>query len=108
MLPSFYLSGQKAQAWSIPRAALYGAGIGLVAALLKTAFAMTADRDCELLETINAGRIYLHTCRGIKGYSGGPILVSAGGGEMQIAGIQIAIAQHNGVDRMIAVPMLRM
>ena len=68
------------------------------------AFAMTADRDCELLETINAGRIYLHTCRGIKGYSGGPILVSAGDGKMQIAGIQIAIAQHHGMDRMIAVP----
>jgi protease YdgD len=68
------------------------------------AFAMTADRDCELLDTINAGRIYLHTCRGIKGYSGCPILVSAADGEMQIAGIQIAIAQLNGADRMIAVP----
>jgi hypothetical protein len=68
------------------------------------AFAMTADRDCELLETINAGRIYLHTCRGIKGYSGGPILVSTDDGEMQIAGIQIAMAQHNGTEKMIAVP----
>ena len=54
------------------------------------AFAMTADRDCELREKIDAGRLFLHTCRGIKGYSGAPILVSAGGGEMQIAGIQIA------------------
>ena len=58
------------------------------------AFAMTADRDCELREKIDAGRLMLHTCRGINGYSGAPILVSAGGGEMQIAGIQIAIAQH--------------
>ena len=55
------------------------------------AFAMTADRDCELREKIGAGRLLLHTCRGIKGYSGAPILVSAGGGEMQVAGIQIAI-----------------
>ena len=32
------------------------------------AFAMTADRDCELREKIDAGRLFLHTCRGIKGY----------------------------------------
>ena len=48
------------------------------------AFAMTADRDCELREKISAGRLLLHTCRGVKGYSGAPILVSAGGREMQV------------------------
>ena len=58
------------------------------------AFAMTADRDCELREKIAAGRLMLHTCRGIKGYSGAPILVGAGGSEMQIAGIQIAMPRH--------------
>jgi protease YdgD len=68
------------------------------------AFAMTADRDCELGEKIDAGRLFLHTCRGIKGYSGAPILVSAGGGEMQIAGIQIATLQSDGATKMIAVP----
>ena len=68
------------------------------------AFAMTADRDCELREKIDAGRLLLHTCRGIKGYSGAPILVSAGGGEMQIAGIQIATLQSDGATKMIAVP----
>ncbi len=57
---------------------------------------MTADRDCELREKIGAGRLMLHTCRGIKGYSGGPILVSAGGNEMQVAGIQIATMQSDG------------
>jgi hypothetical protein len=36
MLPSFYLSPDQPQAWSIVRAAIYGAGIGLAAALLKT------------------------------------------------------------------------
>ena len=36
MLPSFYLSGDKARAWSMTRAAIYGAGIGVVAALFKT------------------------------------------------------------------------
>jgi protease YdgD len=68
------------------------------------AFAMTADRDCELGEKIDAGRLFLHTCRGIKGTSGAPILVSAGGDEMQIAGIQIATLQSDGSQKMIAVP----
>jgi hypothetical protein len=35
MLPSFYLSGDKVRLWSVTRAALYGAGIGAVAAVLK-------------------------------------------------------------------------
>jgi protease YdgD len=68
------------------------------------AFAMTADRDCELGEKIDAGRLFLHTCRGIKGTSGAPILVSVDGGEMQIAGIQIATLQSDGSQKMIAVP----
>ena len=67
------------------------------------AFAMTADRDCELGEKVFAGRLLLHTCRGIKGYSGAPILVRAGGDEMQIAGIQIASYQSNGTQKMVAV-----
>jgi protease YdgD len=68
------------------------------------AYAMTADRDCELREKIDAGRLFLHTCRGIKGYSGAPILISTGNGEMQIAGIQIATSQRDGTTKMIAVP----
>ena len=68
------------------------------------AFAMTADRDCELREEIFSGRFLSHTCRGIKGYSGAPLLVSAGGGEMQVAGIQIAMAGGNGEQTMIAIP----
>jgi protease YdgD len=66
--------------------------------------AMTADRNCELRENIYAGWLLLHTCRGIKGYSGAPILVSAEGGEMQIAGIQIGSFRSNGIEKMIAVP----
>jgi protease YdgD len=68
------------------------------------AFAMTADRECELRENIEAGRFLLHTCRGMKGYSGAPILVSAGGSKMQVAGIQIATLDTRGVSKMIAVP----
>jgi hypothetical protein len=36
MLPSFYLSPDKTEAWSVARAAVYGAGIGVAAAILKT------------------------------------------------------------------------
>ena len=68
------------------------------------AHAMTADRDCELRDEIDGGRFLLHTCRGIKGYSGAPILVSAGGDEMQIAGIQIATRRSGGMEKAIAVP----
>jgi protease YdgD len=68
------------------------------------AFAMTADRECELRENIDAGRLLLHTCRGTKGYSGAPILVSAGGDEVQVAGIQIATQRRDGTQKMLAVP----
>ena len=68
------------------------------------AFAMSADRDCELGDKISAGRLLLHTCRSTFGYSGGPILVSTGGREMEVAGIQIASMQSNGAEKMIAVP----
>lgn len=69
------------------------------------AFAMTADRDCELRENIDAGRLLLHTCRSMKGYSGGPILVSGGDGrEVRVAGIQIASLRSDGAVAMLAVP----
>jgi hypothetical protein len=35
-LPSFYVSGDRARAWSVGRAGAYGAGIGALAALFKT------------------------------------------------------------------------
>jgi hypothetical protein len=35
MLPSFFKSDEGARPWNVPRAGLYGAGIGLVAALFK-------------------------------------------------------------------------
>ena len=68
------------------------------------AFAMTADRDCELRDKISAGRLLLHTCRSTFGYSGAPILVSTGGREMEVAGIQIASMRSDGTEKMIAVP----
>jgi hypothetical protein len=35
MLSSLFTSDENARPWSVPRAALYGAGIGLAAALIK-------------------------------------------------------------------------
>ena len=35
MLPSLFTSDENQRPWSVPRAALYGAGIGLAAALIK-------------------------------------------------------------------------
>jgi protease YdgD len=68
------------------------------------AFALTADRDCELREKISSGRLMLHTCRGVRGTSGAPILVGEAGHDMQIAAIQIATFRHEGVDKMLAIP----
>jgi hypothetical protein len=34
--PSFFLSGDRTRLWSVTRAAVYGAGIGSLAALFKT------------------------------------------------------------------------
>ena len=65
--------------------------------------ALTADNDCELRERVGDGRLLVHTCRGIGGYSGAPILVRTGD-EMRIAGIQIAKFDAGGTQRMLAVP----
>ena len=35
LLPSLYASAERAQPWSVPRAACFGAGIGAIAALFK-------------------------------------------------------------------------
>jgi protease YdgD len=68
------------------------------------AHALTADGDCELREKVGGGRLVLHTCRGVSGTSGAPILVGEAGKDMQIAGIQIATFRDGGVNRMLAVP----
>ena len=46
----------------------------------------------------------LHTCRGMRGYSGAPILVSGADDEIEIAGIHVAMSRNNGSPRMFAVP----
>lgn len=68
------------------------------------AYAMTADTDCELGDAVDDGKLVLHTCRGIRGYSGAPILVSSADHKLEIAGIQIATIQGYGMQGMLAVP----
>jgi protease YdgD len=67
------------------------------------AHAMTVAPDCELSESVDQGRLMLHTCDAQNGYSGAPILVSVGQ-ELQIAGIQIAIVRGQGTKTMLAIP----
>jgi protease YdgD len=67
------------------------------------AFAMTADADCELRGQIDGGKLVTHTCRGVAGYSGAPILIGTGA-SVEIAGIQIASANGDGWQMMLAVP----
>jgi protease YdgD len=62
---------------------------------------MTADRDCEVGER-GRGRLVFHTCRGMRGYSGAPILVSAGN-TVQVAGIHVAASGRDAARKMIAV-----
>jgi protease YdgD len=68
------------------------------------AHAMTADLDCALGGPSDGGHVLQHTCRGVKGYSGAPILVGAGGSEVRVAGIQIASRGSGRTAGMIALP----
>ena len=68
------------------------------------AFAMTADADCELREAIDDGKLIFHTCRGIDGYSGAPILVNTADNLFKIAGIQIATLESGGTQKVLAIP----
>jgi protease YdgD len=68
------------------------------------AYAMTADGDCELRENVDEGKLLLHTCRAINGYSGAPILVHDSNWEVKVAGIQIATMRDNLNSTMLAVP----
>jgi protease YdgD len=67
------------------------------------AFALTADRDCELRGKTADGTLLLHTCRGVNGTSGAPILIGEGE-SLQIAAIQIAMFRADGAANMVAIP----
>jgi hypothetical protein len=69
-LPSLYVAGNGARAWSIARAAAYGAGIGGLAALLKTFESLReADSAAEKLaaylpEIVGAALAFALLCAG--------------------------------------------
>ena len=50
---------------------------------------MTADRDCELTDSADAGKVVFHTCQGGRGYSGRRSWSARGNG-IEIAGIHVA------------------
>jgi hypothetical protein len=68
MLPSLYLSGDKSSTWNVTRAAVYGAGLGALAALLKTLLPMPG----------RAGGLFLANIPQIAGAALGIALLCAG------------------------------
>lgn len=64
------------------------------------AYALSATPPCPYLGTIDAG-ILLAACKIVKGYSGGPLLTSAG----RLAGLVIASGKHGEDDALLALPV---
>jgi len=67
MLPSLFAAGRSAQAWSLTRAAAYGAGIGALAALFKTIGPHGAGVLASLREIAAAGLAFALLCAGAAG-----------------------------------------
>jgi predicted permease len=60
MLPSLFATGETARAWSVPRAAIYGAGIGALAALFRTLGPLHAgDSAAARIAAIGAAAVAL-------------------------------------------------
>ena len=54
MLPSFYVSEANAREWSIARAALYGAALGVAAGLFKMFGPLQQERVTSIVELVGA------------------------------------------------------
>ena len=63
---------------------------------------MTADRDCQVLGAAAGGKVLVHDCRGVRGYSGAPLI--GADGAASILGIHVATSQSQGTPRMLAIP----
>lgn len=68
------------------------------------AHVLTADRNCELQDQVDDGRLLIHNCRGIHGYSGAPLVADIGEGQFMIIGIHVATVRRQGSEIMIAIP----
>lgn len=64
------------------------------------AYALSATPPCPFLGTSDAGML-IAACTIVKGYSGGPLLTSAG----RLAGLVIASGKHGQDDILLAVPV---
>lgn len=66
MLPSFYASSGRARSWSVARAACYGVGLGVLAALFKILGPghATALLRWRLLEIAGAAAVFAVLCGG--------------------------------------------
>lgn len=63
-LPSFFVSADRARAWSVARAAAYGAGIGALAALFKTFGPGHAGSVTPVIEIAGAAAVFALLCAG--------------------------------------------
>ena len=97
-------AGPHRAAAASPRAAPAGTKAVLAGYPQDRAYAMTADRDCELREKVGGGRLMLHTCRGVNGTSGAPILVGDGGKECRLPASRSRRSATAASTRMLAVP----
>jgi hypothetical protein len=66
MLPSLFASGERAHAWSVPRASAYGAVVGLLAALFKTFGPLHAagSTTMSIVEIAGAALAFALLCAG--------------------------------------------
>ena len=64
MLPSFHLSHDKTREWSIARAAMYGAALGLLGGLFKTVDPLHQGDATGALEIIGATVGFAALCAG--------------------------------------------
>ena len=63
---------------------------------------MTADRNCQLVQTLAPSALLVHNCEVARGSSGAPLLFMGREG-IVIIGIQVAVGQSNGAEIMLAV-----
>ena len=68
------------------------------------AFAMTADRDCELREKIDAGRLFLHTCRASRALPARRSWSARAAARCRSPASRSPRLQIDGATKMIAVP----
>jgi protease YdgD len=69
-----------------------------------TSHVMTADESCEALPLAKTSGLIANDCHVAQGASGSPLIVMQDG-VASVAGIEVAVGNHNGNDFALAVPM---